>query len=263
MVFASPMPSVEELDEYNRNFFSNSNLGLDRNDDQNAWYRGVAEMHRRYMEKFISGVDASAKRILEIGPGTGVLTDLMKQHWSPDILVAVETDQQCRQILEEKGIRSVGDLSAAADLVGGVDLVAASNVMDHVSDPQAFLKEIHSLLVSGGHLFIEVPCRDWEFKDVWESHLLFFDREPMRLLLEQEGFEVVDISYFGSLIRELKPAVWWEKLFRFGRSEESGWELPLDGLKPRESDRVKAFSAHVAKDDPARWLRVVARKTSV
>jgi SAM-dependent methyltransferase len=75
------------------------------------------------------------------------------------------------------------------------DLVVMSHVLEHISDPIKFIQIATSGLRQGGALFIEVPCRDWEHKDLDEPHILFFDKRPLQLLLQRAGFNDIEVSY--------------------------------------------------------------------
>ena len=47
------------------------------------------------------------------------------------------------------------------------------------------------MLKKKGHLFIEVPCKDWDHKNEDEPHLLFFDKKSMVRLAEKLKIEIV------------------------------------------------------------------------
>jgi SAM-dependent methyltransferase len=260
MTFVAPMPTESQLDEYNRNFFENSKLGLDRNTEQQAWYSGAAHMHRAYMERFLGDAKNTIREVVEIGPGEGVLAGILKEAWPQIDLMAIETDDPSRERLAARGIESVAGIDDLAATGRTFELVIASNVLEHVVKPVDFLKQLGGLLTSSGKLFLEVPCRDFEFKDVWESHLLFFDKGPLRRALELAGFTVVDISYFGSPLSQLRPKTFWSRLFPGSKGDVPDWVLPTEDLDNLQVDRVKAFEAHAVRSKPCRWLRAFAEQ---
>lgn len=69
------------------------------------------------------------------------------------------------------------------------DSAITSQVLEHVFEPDAFLKEIHRVLKPNGHLLLTVPF-------VWDEHEQPFDYARyssfgLKYLLEKNGFEVV------------------------------------------------------------------------
>ena len=77
------------------------------------------------------------------------------------------------------------------------DFVILSHVLEHVTEPILFLRSFADKMKKGGHLFIEVPCMDWKHKTLDEPHLLFFDKKPMEVLLEQLKLTQLNIAYYG------------------------------------------------------------------
>ena len=84
------------------------------------------------------------------------------------------------------------------------DLVLMSHVIEHVIDPIATAKKVHSLLAPGGVFYVETPNvgsldarlwrQDWGLIH-YPRHLCLFDRASLRLLLERSGFEVTRMSW--------------------------------------------------------------------
>ena len=92
------------------------------------------------------------------------------------------------------GARSVDHIGPAHDLPvgdGEYDAVLCTQVLEHVPDPQAVLRELHRILRPGGRLYMTLPL-------AWELHELpfdFFRYTPHGLysLLGDAGFEDLDI----------------------------------------------------------------------
>jgi SAM-dependent methyltransferase len=151
------------------------------------------------------------------------------------------------------------------------DLVVISHVLEHTSHPQSFILQCTQQLVEGGVLFVEVPCKDYEHKNIVEPHLLFFDKAPLERLLINAGFVDIRLSYYGNTIADLKKGTSFSKrmvnkfrnaflragiLFPFA-GKCSGLEGIDDSL---ERACVKPFKAHLEQSEPSWWLRAVAIK---
>jgi hypothetical protein len=177
----------------------------------------------------------------------------------------VETDISCHNSLQALGAQIV----EASNIVPS-DLVVMSHVLEHVPDPVAFLYSATRGLRQGGAIFIEVPCQDWKHKALDEPHVLFFEKKSMQLLLTRLGFEDIQVSYYGQPIRSLCSRSWLHNKLMGIRGKMIGlgvirpFSAMVVGLEPlicpKERAIMKPFLAHRESDEPAWWLRVVARK---
>lgn len=80
------------------------------------------------------------------------------------------------------------------------DLAVLFHTIEHVPDAQQTVHEIRRVLKPGGRVLIVTPCADTVVSrsvgDVWFSdpdHMFFFSQNTMQRLLEQDGFEVLDM----------------------------------------------------------------------
>ena len=146
-----------------------------------------------------------------------------------------------------------------------------SHVLEHTSEPAAFIDHCTKYLLPGGVLFIEVPCKDYEHKEIDEPHLLFFDKEPMQQFLTNKGFDDIQLSYHGNTITDLsKPTSLFGKIYSKGRNFLLGkgilfpFSIKENGLNkiddPLERAVIKPFKAHITQDVPSWWLRAIAIK---
>jgi SAM-dependent methyltransferase len=77
------------------------------------------------------------------------------------------------------------------------DIVALSHVLEHVRDPQEFLKFCGSFLKQDGFLFIDIPNQDHLFKPDVFPHHLFFSKSSLNSLLCRLNFEVLQLDAWG------------------------------------------------------------------
>ncbi|WP_305862905.1 class I SAM-dependent methyltransferase [Helicobacter cholecystus] len=69
------------------------------------------------------------------------------------------------------------------------DCIVCNEVIEHVFNPEVFLKEIHRILRGGGHMLITLPF-------VWDEHEQPYDYARyssfgIKFLLEKHGFEII------------------------------------------------------------------------
>ncbi len=105
---------------------------------------------------------------------------------------------------------------------GAADWILCTQVLDDMPDQDAFIRELHRLLAARGGLVLSCSF-------VWELHDLPHDYgrpspERLRLLLEGNGFDIVDLQHVGNswttlgqvininLLNILSKRSWWFRL---------------------------------------------------
>jgi hypothetical protein len=265
MVFASPMPSDAALSAYNASYFSTAHGGQPTSQLVIAFSSGIARLRLAFVKRFLGRHQIAVDRVLELGPGPGYFAKSWMEQSPNSVYSVVETDSSCHESLRALGARLVG----ASDVVP-TDLVVMSHVLEHVSDPTAFVSKATRGLRRGGALFIEVPCMDWEHKALDEPHVLFFDKKPMQQLLAELGFGDIEVAYYGRPVSELRSESWLHSKSMAVRGKLIGWGVVapfssrVAGLEtlssPLERAMVAPFCAHRESEQPAWWLRAIARK---
>lgn len=153
--------------------------------------------------------------LLEIGVGSGsFLAYAQVQGFVPtgcDLSPPI-----CRRVKDSTGIRMhCGPLESLPDQPQ-FDVVVMNHVLEHVSDPQSLLKAALARLKPGGFLHLAVPnIAAWEARlRGWNSyepyHLLYFTPRTLRAVVENSGFEVLEVNthesfsgWFLALLRTL------------------------------------------------------------
>lgn len=271
MEFADPVPSDEALDAYNAEYFKNAHGGVSDNPITIAFHSGINLLRVQYVESFLADRALAVDAVLEIGPGMGYFA----RHWkernpSTQLYAGVEADHSCYPVLKESGLQ-LYDTPEEVPADRRFQLVVISHVLEHTSDPAAFIQGCTRLLAPGGLLFVEVPCLDYRYKATVEPHLLFFDREPMRRFISRLGFEVGKVSYHGNLVTDLQKAgTLYRGLYNKARNFllARGFHFPFSGVekglekikRPLERAAVKPFKPHIEQQQPAWWIRMIAVK---
>ena len=269
LVFIKPMPTDEELAAYNKSYFANAHGGLPTNPQAMPFFSGIARLRLRHMQSYLNAWGVVPMSVLEIGPGMGHLCTLYKAQMPNIDYAVVESDPGCHKQLHKLGARVFERIDQLDSANERFDLLIISHVLEHTSNPAAFLRPALHLIKPGGGVFIEVPCRDYEFKPQTEPHTLFFDKPSMQRLLTGLGLANLQLTYHGQEVEKLKlkepilnrmmrRIVGWAQrgLIRFGL-----FVPVIDGLDdPAERAAVAPYEAHLIKEPPSWWLRAMARK---
>lgn len=89
------------------------------------------------------------------------------------------------------------------------DILATTHVLEHILNPNEYLKALGSLMHEQSILYIEVPnIMDKRMKGIGNVHLghvLSYDPRTIKILLENSGFEIIDI--FTKELPALTPAM--------------------------------------------------------
>jgi len=76
---------------------------------------------------------------------------------------------------------------------GTFDSAIMDNVLEHIAHPDTLLREIHRVLVPGGHFVVGVPGERGFSSD--PDHKVYYDEEALRRAMSGAGFESVALLY--------------------------------------------------------------------
>lgn len=150
--------------------------------------------------------------IMEIGCSSGFLIrDLVKSF--PDAIVIgvdVVKEPLYRLARNLPGVPLIRfDLLQCTLPDQSVDILVMLNVLEHIEDDVAALKNAFKLLKPGGSLVIEVPAGPYLY-DTYDAELLHFRRysaKELRDKLIKSGFQVSRMSHLGFLLFPLFAAI--------------------------------------------------------
>lgn len=144
--------------------------------------------------------DGKQRRLLEIGGGRGYLQlaaqnagwDTIGVEISPHgikeaiakgfVVLPIPLDQLCEKYLPH---------------VNYFDLVVFFDFIEHVTDPGLVLRMIYFTLKDDGHIVLRVPNTSGTPKLHLIDHICHFSPETLKMLLEREGFEIVESHHSG------------------------------------------------------------------
>ncbi len=153
-------------------------------------------------------------RVAEIGSGLGYLTYAIHCEGRDVLGLDVSAEAVERATARFGPHYRTCDVSAPdRDLVGAFDAIVALEVVEHTTDPVAFVRDALTLLRPGGHLLLTTPDRDgFDSTDRWRTdpppvHLHWFGRRSMQVLADRldATVELIDFSRYNETYVQARP----------------------------------------------------------
>jgi len=119
----------------------------------------------------------SALEVLDVGCGHGIISEHISKMGNSVTCADLPT---ITSIVHKRPALLVvaSDAEQLAFASNSFDVVLASEVLEHLWNPQGFLDEAHRVLRTGGHLIIEVPEGREGLR--WDSHIQYFTLEGLK-----------------------------------------------------------------------------------
>ena len=173
-----------------------------------AYVRDMIDMHWQADEHGFRPLEG--KTALDVGCGAGLLAEPLARLGGQVTAIdaAPELIEAAKAHAAGAGLSIDYRAVAVEALKGKYDLVTSMEVIEHVADPQAFVKDLAARLAPGGLLILSTPNRT-----AWSKLLTitlaegfgqipkgthdfdkFIDPDTMRGLLAQAGLEVIDFE---------------------------------------------------------------------
>lgn len=174
------------------------------------WY--VAR--RRIIADVVSRYVPRGARVLDFGCGAGATTAAL-------IALGYEAvgADRSERALETCRARGVPVVPLDHDWVedGGLDCVLCCDVLEHVEDDRALLRDLGRTLRPNGVVVITVPAYEflWSGEDYASEHLRRYTSSRLKTVARSAGLDVIWSSYFNTLLFPVvAAAIFWTRLFR-------------------------------------------------
>jgi SAM-dependent methyltransferase len=135
--------------------------------------------------------------ILEVGCGSGIVLDRLARSGFNCRGVELGTPKLLPSV-EKLAWTGVSFQSLDAPYRESVRCVLLLDVVEHIHEPEQFLREIYDLIPNLDWVLVTVPARRelWSNYDDYFGHFRRYDRKSLAALLTQTGYEDVEIGYF-------------------------------------------------------------------
>jgi 2-polyprenyl-3-methyl-5-hydroxy-6-metoxy-1,4-benzoquinol methylase len=163
--------------------------------------------------RFVLASVAPGERVLDVGCGEGRFTAELHRHGAR-VVAADVADEPLRRAREREPALELCLLPAEGEwplAIASFDVVWAGEVIEHVADTAAWFSEARRVLRPGGRLLLSTPAHGLLTRlalarsehafarhfDPLGEHLRFYTRASLRGLLEDFGFERIDVRGAG------------------------------------------------------------------
>lgn len=170
----------------------------------------TAHDERRVREYVISKIPKSADSILDVGCGNGWIAKkfLPKGKTVVSLDISVTNPSIIKKLYSDpKHFAIAADSFHLPFNNNSFDCVVASEIIEHVFDPSAFLKELFRVVKNGGSLIITTPykekiiyylCIHCNQKTPANAHLHSFDEKKLESLYSEKDLEGFKFKTFGN-----------------------------------------------------------------
>ena len=169
---------------------------LFRVEQSHWWFIGRRRILAGFVEAICRSVTDRRPRILDVGCGTGANLIMLSKYGDAE---GVDVSEDALAFCRERGLDRL-KLGAAEELPyedGTFDLVTAFDVVEHMDDDLACLREMRRVLRPGGRVLLFVPTFMflWGVQDDVSNHRRRYRLPQLRRVLEQAGFEIERTTY--------------------------------------------------------------------
>ncbi len=156
----------------------------------------------------LSGSFPAGSKVLEIGCGNGNVLRHLQRACDGRLVVGMDAFEEGLRLARKRNCPSLvqGD-ATQHPFRSRFDLVGLFDVLEHVPDDAALLRQIRAIVRPGGALLLTVPARKslWSYFDEASGHCRRYEMDELRERLEQAGFE---IEYLTPYMLTLLPLMW-------------------------------------------------------
>ena len=176
-----------------------------RVEESHWWFVGRRQIIRSFLERLFRDVKASEHstvNILDVGCGTGANLEMLSEF---GVAEGVDVSTEALSFCQARGLQNV-KLGAAEALPyedDSFDLVTGLDVVEHLDDDLAGLKEMRRILRPGGRALLFVPAFMflWGVQDDISNHRRRYTLKELKDVVRKAGLEVeratyVNISFF-------------------------------------------------------------------
>ncbi len=203
---------------------------MNRVEDNHWWFVGRRAILEEFLRQIIQNPKSKIQnpKILDVGCGTGANLEMLANFGDAE---GVDVSDDALEFCKAKGLKAHKGLAEKLPFEDeSFDIVTALDVVEHLDDDVAGLKEMHRVLKTGGKTLIFVPAFMWLWgvQDDISNHRIRYTKKQIVERLEKAGFEIeratfANWTFFAPILA--------------GRTL-----MKITGIKPESENNVNIFA---------------------
>jgi len=170
---------------------------MDEVEGSHWWFVG----RRAILESFLKSISEKIRiphsefRILDVGCGTGANLEMLSQFGTAE---GVDVSDDALEFCRQKGLNAQKGLAETLPFGDETfDLTTALDVVEHLDDDIAGLKEMHRVTRKGGYSLVFVPAFMWLWgvQDDISNHRIRYTKRQIVERLEAAGYTIERATY--------------------------------------------------------------------
>lgn len=166
-------------------------------EETHYWFKAKKEMIIDLYHKY-----CHPGLMLDVGCGTGAISKALKRFTK--VVSCDFSDESVKYSrIRNPDIEVVrGDAQSMSFKSNKFDSIVSTDLVEHVKDDNAAIKEFHRVLKKDGKLILTVPAFQflWAKDDVMLGHYRRYTKSQIRNLLERHGFNVNFLNYWNFIL---------------------------------------------------------------
>jgi SAM-dependent methyltransferase len=162
------------------------------------WFAGRRQIISGFIERICEGL-TRRPRILDVGCGTGANLEMLANFGDAE---GVDVSTEALSFCKQRGLQSVrlGEAEKLPYPDQTFDLVTGLDVVEHLDDDLAGLREMRRVLKPGGRALLFVPAFMflWGVQDDVSNHRRRYTMKQLKETLRKAGFEI-DRATFANI----------------------------------------------------------------
>lgn len=209
-------------------------------EEKHWWHISKRRIVRKLIEKYNN---TSNPKILDIGCGTG---KNMEELQNLGIVYGLDSSPQALSFCKKRGLNNLilGSAEETHLKNSSFNIITLLDVLEHTNDFKT-LKEINRILAKKGLIIITVPAFDWLWSnwDVVLHHQRRYTIKNLKLILQQNNFQIKKISYMYSFLVLPIFIIRMIKSISFKKTYPSDFKLssPLINMLMDKITRLESF----------------------
>jgi SAM-dependent methyltransferase len=170
---------------------------MNRVEDSHWWFVGRRAILESFLEQIIQNPKSKIQnpKILDVGCGTGANLEMLANFGEAE---GVDVSDAALEFCKQKGLKAYKGLAESLPFADeSFDVVTALDVVEHLDDDIAGLKEMNRVLRTGGKTLIFVPAFMWLWgvQDDVSNHRIRYTKKQIVERLEKAGFTIERATY--------------------------------------------------------------------